>query len=232
MKDRKQKAVGVFLTAALLSGILSGCGTGEGAGFDKGAETQIMPGLTEDQPQHFTIKDEQLGKIGEPVGALDVQNGEVVADALFYTVNQVQIFDDTQAAGLAPEQLLDSEITEDILDETGKLKESVKLLMIDLTVENVQAEPEQNISSLNILCRSGEAEFYELYPTGPVYFSAPSGTRAEDGGWKDYYKYRLPVGREKNVKVCWYVDTAKYDPQNLYLTFGSDELQKYIKLVF
>ena len=231
MKESKNKKTAwIFLVIALALGILSGCSTFD-AGFDKAGKTQVMPGLEEEQPQNFTIKPEQLGEMGEPVGTYDVQNGEVVTDALFYTVNEVQLVDTPQEINLSPEELLLDGVSEELMDANGKLKESVKLLMVALTVQNVRAEPERNITSLDILCANGETEFYELYPASPVYFSCPSGKRTADG-WKDYYKYRLPIGREKNVKVCWYVDTQCYDPKNLYLTFGFDELQKYIKLVF
>lgn len=203
--------------------------------FNKGQDTEVMPVITEDQPQYFTISPEQIYRMGEPVPGIDVQNGEVVADALVYTFQKATLFDNMDQAGITP----DVELAQDLLDENGQLKPSVKFMLLECTVQNVRAEPERNISSLSILCaqngdiptEGGKTSFFEPFPCDPEWFSNPSGKKIGDS-WKEYYNYKLPVGQSKNFKVGWLVDSAKYDPQNLYLTFDDDEYQKFVKVDF
>lgn len=206
---------------------------------DKAAGTQIMPGLTEDQAQHFDMPPEQLGKMGEPVGAMEVQNGNAVPDALFYTINKATMFDNFEAAGIESDAMGSFLTDEDLTDENGDPKPGVKLLLIELTVQNVSADQERNITALRILSaetgsssnENTDASFFEVYPSEPAYFSNPTGKRVGDD-WKEYYDYKLPAGQTKTLKVGWYVDTEQYDEQNMYLTFDYDEYQKYIKIEF
>lgn len=233
MKHRKF----LFITLAL-SCALTACDSPSNTYTDKGKETQIMPGITEQQPQQFTVPPEQLGEMGKPVGAADVQNGTMITDALFYTVNKVTMFENSQAAGLSAD-VMKPYSEEALLNDNGELSSGVKLVLMEVTVQNVRANPKRNITDLNLLCAdtdslsagSTEASFFELFPSVPAYFSNPTGKRIGDD-WKEYYAYSLPVGQSKNLTVGWYVDTEQYDPQNLYLTFGYDEYKKYIKLVF
>lgn len=206
---------------------------------DKSAGTQIMPGLTEDQAQQAVMLPEQLGKMGEPVGGMEVQNGNAVADALFYTMNKATMFDDFETAGIEPDAMGSLLTDESLTDENGELKPGIKFLLIELTVQNVSAEPERNITDLRILSAetgslsngNTEASFFEVYPSTPVYFSNPTGKRVGDD-WKEYFDYKLPAGQTKTLKVGWYVDTEQYNEQNLYLTFDYNEYQKYIKIEF
>lgn len=206
------------------------------AGKDK--VTQIMPAITEQQMQALAVSPEQLWDMGELVGAMDVQNDEAVPDALLYSINVATMYENIEEAGIDPETMIFSGANE-LLDENNELKSSVKFMLIELTVQNVRAEQERNITDLRILCadtdsafdENAEASFFELYPSEPVYFSNPTGKRLGDD-WKEYYNYSLPVGQSKTLKVGWCVDTEQCDPQNLYLTFGYDEYQKYIRLVF
>lgn len=205
----------------------------------KEAGTQIMPGLTEDQAQQVIVPSEQLKKMGEPIGAMAIQNGEAVADALFYTVNKATMFKNIEAAGIDIDAMDSTNADESLLDENGELKPDVKFLLIELTVQNVRDDPERNITDMRILsaetssfsATNTEASFFELYPSVPAYFSNPTGKRVGDD-WKEYYDYKLPAGQTKTLKVGWYVDTEQYDEQNLYLTFDYDEYQKYIKIEF
>lgn len=206
---------------------------------DKAAGAQIMPGLTEDQAQQIDMPPEQLGKMGEAVGAMEVQNGSAVPDALFYTINKATMFDDFEAAGIESDAMGSLLTDEDLTDENGDPKPGVKFLLIELTVQNVSAAPERNITALRLLSagtgsssnENAEASFYEVYPSEPAYFSNPTGKRVGDD-WKEYYDYKLPAGQTKTLKVGWYVDTEQYDEQNMYLTFDYDEYQKYIKIEF
>ena len=248
-----RKGTGIILVVLVLLCAFTACNSKQsrpdGAGSDDtilqndsqkaAAGMKIMPGLTEQQAQHFFVQPEQLGKMGEPVGAMDVQNGEAVADALIYTIRKATMFEDTEAAGIDTNAMSPSAMNEELLDDNGELKPGVKFMLIEVTVQNVRAEPEKNITDLNILCAdtdsisdgNPEASFFELYPSVPAYFSNPTGKKVGDD-WKEYFDYKLPVGQNKTLKVSWFVDTEQYDPENLYLTFCSDEYQKYIKIEF
>ena len=225
----------VFLLSSVLAlCLLCGCSTQMKDDGDKAAATQVMPGITEEQPQIFALKKGQIKEMGEPVYAIDVQNGEIVSEALLFTINKAAIFYSAEDAGLDAADVLPA--SEDLQDENGELKPSVKLMVIDLTAENLCALPDRNITEISVLCacealpqltgESRDFKFWEVFPGEPAYFSDP-GKRE-----KDYYSYRLPEGRRKELKVAWYVDTEKYNPENLYLTFNADEYQKYIRLVF
>ncbi|MCI8608175.1 MAG: hypothetical protein HFE73_00855 [Firmicutes bacterium] len=239
MINQKRTGAGFLLAVLLLSCPLTGCHGASDASItevDKAKATQTAEGLTQDQPQFFDIEKEQFKKMGEPVSGIDVQNGKAIQDALRYTVTAASLFDSFADAAIDTET---TELTEaeEFLTADGQLKAGIKLMLLDLTVQNVGAEPKQNITALNILCgdsvseEKGKASFFELYPSGPVWFSNPSGKRTADG-WKEYYYYSLAVGQSKNLKAAWLIDTTQYDPQNLYLTFDYDEEQKYIKLEF
>lgn len=245
MVNNMRKYEGYLLAVLLLLCALNACNfkqndpdTTQNAHADKGKITQIMPAITDQQPQHFNVSPEQLGKMGEPVGAMDVQNGEAVTDALFYTINKATMFENIEEAGIDPDAMFFL-ATDDLLGGSGKLKPSVKFMLIEVTVQNVRAEPDRNITDLNILCAdtvsvsadNSEASFFEIFPSEPAYFSNPTGKRIGDD-WKEYYNYSLPVGQRKKLNVGWYVDTEQYDPQNLYVSFCYDEYKKYVKIVF
>lgn len=246
MKNLKKRP-GVLLVVLVLLYALTACnsnpGTTEITGnkdeVGKGAGTQIMTGLTEDQAQQVVVPPEQLGKMGESIGAMEVRDGNAVPEALFYTINKATMFDNFEMAGIEPDAMGSLLTDEDLTDENGELKPSVKFLLIELTVQNVSADAERNITDLRILSvetgslsdKNTEASFFEVYPSTPAFFSNPTGKRVGDD-WKEYYDYKLPAGQSKNLKVGWYVDTEQYDEQNLYLTFDYDEYQKYIKIEF
>lgn len=205
---------------------------------NRGKEAEIMPGITEQQPQDIIVPPEQVGALGERIQGIDIQNGKVIPNALAYTVNKATIFEDITKAGIE-ESAMTPFVSSSLQDEIGKLLPSVKLLLIELTVQNVRAEPDRNITSFEILCAdtdtmsssSAETSFFELFPSEPAYFSNPTGKRVGDE-WKDYFYYKLPVGQSKNIKVGWYVDTEQYDPGNLYFIFNRyyDEYVKFVKL--
>ncbi len=237
MISQKRKGAGCLLLVLLLLYAFTGCHAGSaglGTEAEKAQSTEVAEGLTEDQAQVLDVKQEQFGKIGEAVSGIDVQNGKTVEDALRYTVTKADLFDSFTDAGLdiETEDMIEEE---GLLQEDGSLAQGVKLLVLYVTVQNVRADPNQNITALRILCAESDfegkkqASFYELYPSGPVWFSNPSGKRNE-AGWKDYYHYNLSVGQRKDLKAAWLVDTNQYDPKMLYLTFDYDEDQKYIKL--
>ncbi len=127
-----------------------------------------------------------------------------------------------------------------VTDENGEIKPSAKFLLIELTVKNVRALPDQNITSINMLCadsskeisnKSSEIDFFEI-PL-PDYFSNPSGKEV-GGNWQEYYDYSLPVGQSKDLKVGWHVDLDQYDLSNLYLVFNyqNEEYEQFVKLDF
>ncbi len=196
-----------------------------------------MPGLAEDQPQQDDIPQKQLGKMGEPIGAMDVKNGKAVACAMFYTISKAALFDNFEMAGIETDEMVSFLTDESLTDGNGELKPSVKFLFIELTAQNVKANPERNITDLRIISaqtasyggKDTKDSFFDLYPAEPVYFSNPKGKRIGDD-WKEYYDYKLPVGQTKTFRVGWYVDTEKYDVKNMYLTFGYEEYQKYIRI--
>lgn len=204
-----------------------------------GKETIIAPGLTEDQPQPFTVTSNHLYQMDETVAAIDIQDGKIVNDALLYTFTKATLYDDFSQAGLDEDALspYTGAESECLLDDNGNLKKSVKVLLLELTVQNACAEPERNISSLSVCCvtsmnESGdrvEGSLLELFPGEIAYFSQPSGKKIGED-WKEYADYSLPVGQSKNLKVGWLIDTDQYDPKHLYLDLDDDEYRKLIHL--
>lgn len=235
MKNLK-KGADVLLAVLVILYALTACNSKQNDA-DKAAGAQIMPGLTEDQPKQVDIPQKQLGKMGEPIGAMDVKNGNAVVCALFYTIGKATLFDNFEMAGIEPDEMVSFLTDESLTDGNGELKPSVKFLFIELTAQNVNANPERNITDLRILSaqtasyggKDTKDSFFDVYPAEPVYFSNPTGKRVGDD-WKEYYDYKLPVGQTKNLKAGWYVDTERYDVKNMYLTFGYEEYQKYIKI--
>lgn len=211
----------------------------ERAEIDDGKETTFAPGLTEDQPQPFSLSSDHIYQMGEAVAAIDVQNGTIVNDALVYTFTKATLYDDFAQAGLDESTLSAYTGAEAayMQDENGQLKESVKLLLLELTVQNACAEPERNISSLSVRCitsmneseGSVKGQLLELSPSEIAYFSNPSGKKVGED-WKEYAYYTLPVGQSKNLTVGWLVDTEQYDPDHLYISLDYDEDQKLIQL--
>ena len=160
-----RKGVRILLAVLMLLCALTACNSNQGSfnmagsnsdtpqnDSEKGAGTQIMPGITEQQPQHFIVQPGQLGKMGEPVGAMDVQNGKAVTDALFYTINKATMFENIDKANIELEAMSSTVADESLLDGNGELKSSVKFLLVELTMQNVSAEPDRNITDLSILC--------------------------------------------------------------------------------
>lgn len=182
-----------------------------------------------------------ISKVGEEVSEIDVQNDEAIPDALIYMVNKVTLFNDISEAGIDRDEMPSFlEGLQGVLDENGEIKSSVKFLLVELTVKNVRALPDRNISSFDLLCadsskeiskKISEIDFFELPP--PDYFSNPSGKEVGDD-WREYYYYSLPVGQSKDLKVGWHVDSGEFDLSNLYLVFNryNDKYEQFVKLDF
>lgn len=254
MKSMRRYA-GAFLAVVVLLCALTACHSSSGTTdtanvknedtahvkneVDKGAETQMTTGAWQAQTQLAAVPPGQLGKMGEPIGAMDLQDGNIVADALFYTINKAAIFDNYEMAGIEPDAMGSIFTDENLTDADGGLRPGIKFLLIEITVQNVSAVPEQNISELRMLSvengsgvsENTEVSLCEAYPSTPAFFSNPTGKRIGDD-WKEYFNYKLPAGQSKTLKVGWYVDTEQYDVQNLYLTFNYDEYQKYIRIEY
>jgi len=201
---------------------------------NKKGEEEIHAGLTEQFPIDIPEWSRQTVGYGEPIDAVDIQNGQAVSGALVYTLNKATLFADFSEAGLE-ESAMDPYVPSQLFEtpeKNGKLRPSVKFLMIELTVRNVRAYPERSITSLIMLCSDGtETGFFELSPDEIAYFSNPTGKKIGED-WKEYLTYQLPVGQVKNIKVGWYVDTERYDAANLYLVFnyGLPEDRKFVKI--
>lgn len=210
----------------------------QGDDKDKANQTEIAtpdPAATS-EPETKDVLPNNIRKMGEDVSERDVQNGKAIPDALVYTVEKATLFTDIAEVGISQDAMQPS--VEEFLDENGEMKSSVKFLVVEMTVKNVSALPERNITSFQLLCadstketsdRTTEIDFFDLpYPS---YFSNPSGSKVGDD-WKQYYDYSLPVGQSKDLKVGWYVDLEQYDPSNLYLVFnrGHDEFENFVKL--
>ena len=193
------------------------------------------------EPQEKEVLSTNISKMGEEVSEIDVQDREAIPDALIYKVNKVTVYNDMSEADIDPDKIPSyMEGLDWVTDENGEIKPSVKFLLVELTVKNVRALPDRNISSINLLCadsskeisnKSSEIDFLEI-PL-PDYFSNPSG-REVGGNWQEYYDYSLPVGQSKDLKVGWHVDSGEFDLSNLYLVFNryNDKYEQFVKLDF
>jgi hypothetical protein len=225
----------ILLSAVAVLLFVSSCGKWGNAPI-VGKDDAIMPGITQEQPQTVEAKSEQPVAIGEKVNAVDANMGEVIPDALIYTVNGASLFSDAVEAGIGSESMA-AYIEGGVLDDGGNPRTGVKFLLVEMSVQNIRAVSERNISSVEVLCMaqsdtesdlSAESEFFEM--PAPAYFSNPSGVKNADGEWKDYYSYSLPVGQTKNLKVGWYVDLANYRQSDLVLAFNRG-LPEYVRFV-
>lgn len=204
---------------------------------DKTKKAQIMPGLTEEVPQTKFVR--QIYKMGEPIGLSDIQNHKKISDALTCTINKATMFADISKAGIDIDAMGNLSPDLAVQDEDGKPKSGVKFMLIELTVQNVQAEENRNITTMELLFKDAPTKlsnnmegffFEEAWGNGPAYFSNPTGKRYNDS-WKDYYNYRLSPGQTKNLKVGWYVDTGRYNTSDLYLCVeDSDDGIKIVEL--
>ena len=181
------------------------------------------------------VASSHIREMGEDVSEIDVQNGNVIPDALVYTVNRAEQFDDYVQAGIS-EDAMNPFVEYELLDEDGNIKASVKFIVIEMTVKNNCAELDRNITSFRLRCADSaqnisdettEIDFFDI--PNPSYFSNPGGEKVGDE-WMEYYHYSLPVGQSKDLKVGWYVDVDKYDLSKLYLVFNYDEDERLVKI--
>jgi len=167
--------------------------------------------------------------VGDTIQAVNVYNGKITPNALSYTVTKFSIYSNFTEAGISKDELGASE-TALLTDETGQLKSSIKFVVAEITVKNLKAPSNMNITDFNfVYCNSSdmseEADISRL-PL-PDYFSS-----SRNNSEKDYYSYDLAIGQSKNVKVGWYLDTEKYKESKVYLAFNlyQDEYRSFVKL--
>jgi len=199
------------------------------------------PGDNTVYPVNFHVPPNQILKTGDEIQGSDVQNDGIVPNALTYVIKKATLFDNIEASGIKPEDISFS--NQVMVDENGKLKSSIKFILIELSVKNICALPARNITSFNFyvadsvktLSDSSLDIAFLQHPEvfNLVYFSNPTGTRI-NGDWQGYFNYQLSVGQSKDLKIGWYVDTEKCDPLKSYIVFneGDNEYQKVIKLDF
>ena len=247
MKKTTNQVILGIVTTVMLCMFMTACNTKEGepeVDYKSKVQSTDIITLGPDapaEPEKKEVLSTNISKMGEEVSEIDVQNGEVIPDALIYMVNKVTVFNDIYEADIDQDEMPPyMEGLERALDENGEVKPSVKFLLIEITVKNVRALPDRNITSVDLLSADSSKEisnevseigFFELPP--PDYFSNPSGKRVGDD-WKEYYGYSLPVGQSKNLKVGWYIDLDEFALSNLYLVFNryNDEHEQFVKLDF
>jgi len=252
----KTKIVSGFVAVILLSVSLTACNSikntqpqnssrgqpqnnGQQGNDKKDAEihTPIPDGIQSSEKKDVGAN--QMGKMGDGISGIDVDNGKLIPDALTYTVNKATLFADIADAGIQ-QDAMNPYVKSSLLDENGKIKSSVKFLLVEVMVKNNRALPSRNITSFQLLHAdsanessdgSTEMDFFDI--SEPSYFSHPSGAKAGDN-WDQYYDYSLPVGQSKNLKVGWYVDLDAYGSSNLYLAFNRsiNDYEKFVKLDF
>lgn len=235
----RTKIRGIFTVLLLFSSMTACTNEQKMDAIDKTKKTEIAT-PDPDAPPEAEVKSivsNQIMKLGEEIAEMDVKDGEAIPEALLYTIKKAIIYQDISEAGISEDAMLPS-YDEDILDSKGKIKPGVKFLIVEMTVKNICALPERNITSFLLLyadCtkeasdNTSEIEFFDL-PL-PSYFSNPTGERVGED-WKQYYDYRLPVGQSKDIKVGWYIDLEKYNSSDLYLVFNRDvdEYEKFVRL--
>ena len=170
-----------IVTSVMLCMFMTACKTKEGESEvdykSKVQSTDIIT-LGPDAPAELGKKEvlsTNISKMGEEVSEIDVQNGEVIPDALIYMVNKVTVYNDISKADIDQDKIPSyMEGLDWLSDENGEVKPSVKFLLVELTVKNVRALPDRNITSVDLLRadsgkeisnESSEIDFFEL----PVY---------------------------------------------------------------
>ena len=171
-------------------------------------------------------------EMGEEVPVEDVNDAnQIVLDAVGFTVQNAELFEDYEAAGIAMDAVVsDCEYS----DEQGeKLKDEIKVLIVDMMIENYRAVPERNITEFDLVSLESEMELSDKLTNArfvlglhPTYFFPPGKSDRE------YFHYYVPVGQSKNVRVGWYLDPEDFDFSNLYLVFNrwSEDGPRYVKL--
>ena len=246
VKNISKVILGIVTTLFLCISMVA-CNTQESKSQDEYKNKELLTDIvtvdpdTPAEPEKKEILSTNISKVGEEVSEEDVQNGKGIPDALTYMVNKVTIFNDIYEADIDQDKIPSyMEGLEGLLDENREVKPSVKFLLIELTVKNVRALPERNITSFDLICvdsskeasnEVSEIDFFVLPP--PDYFSNPTGKEV-GSDWKGYYDYSLPVGQSKNLKVGWYIDLDEFESSNLYLIFNryNDEHEQFVKLDF
>jgi hypothetical protein len=223
-KKRMGKLLVVLLVFATLAVGLTACQSSSGGSDDEraradkenGAPFEILDPSAPEEARDLGATDETMLAIGDEIHGCTALSGALIPDAIIYKITKAEMFDTPEAAGI--EQGLLSPQKEGLsnsdFDENGNVKPQFKFLLIEATVKNLQAAPEQNISSLKLVCKDKESNgFFEMI-FRLNYFSHASR------GAKDYYNYQLPVGEVKNLKFGYYFDTESYDTSDLYLAVG------------
>lgn len=191
--------------------------------------------ITEDTfaAPEYNIPDGTVRSFGEEISAAGVRKGDLVENAMTYSITDAEIFDSSDAAGIDPsamEEYIDYRFT----DENGNLRAGVQFLLVDLTIRNNEMPQELNISSLELTyCEPSQTDLsvHSFYPLAyPAYFSNAGSRQGEYSS--EYYHYTLPAGESLSVKVGWYVDLTKYDKSALFLIFNSriETLRQYLPL--
>lgn len=241
MRIKKARAaVLVLLLAGLLSVYLSACSSPSPGGqsnadltaqiknANEKANQSISPPVSgEPLPTQYSVSG-RIKKPGDTIQEISVQKGKLTPDAAEYVVTKATVFSSCTEAGIQENQ---TDLTEsrELCGTDGKIKPGVKFLLVEMTVKNLRAPTNLNVTSILLrYSASPETEnkmgFVSL--PYPAYFSNPLNRE------KDYYSYSLAVGQSKGIKLGWYVDAEKYGPSKLYLLFNQyqDEYRQIVKL--
>lgn len=181
----------------------------------------------------YNIPDGTVRAFGEEISAAGVRKGDLVENAMTYSITDAEIFDSSDAAGIDP-SAMEAYIDYRFTDENGNLRAGVQFLLVDLTIRNNEMPQELNISSLELTyCEPSQTDLSvrSFYPLAyPAYFSNAGPRQGEYSS--EYYHYTLPAGESLSVKVGWYVDLTKYDKSALFLIFNSriETLRQYLPL--
>jgi hypothetical protein len=205
---------------------------------DKGDRDETSPPITmpEDKSKSFNVGDTILWEQEKR----DFQGNSLGFEQMEYTVNSVKAYNSLEEANLSLSDMdmsgwgeipdVDIPELEKPFSENGSLTGSNKLILIDVTIKNINvvndsgdvAEDDMNITELRLECSDEKA--INMMNREMVYFSA-------HGDVGKYNHYNLPVGETKSVKIAWIAGSNLIDFSKIFLCVGGGSMPEYRKYV-
>lgn len=147
-----------------------------------------------------------------------------------YTLNQVHVLDNINDLNLNIEDFADK----NLISDDGAIENTYRFVAVEVTVKNIDFEGhslEENDPTLYIESLVGFKEGIE-HPDGPFvlyasYFSEHPPLDQNRG--QDYYQFALPVSKEMNATIGWFLPTDQLGEEKLYYIIGGEGSPDYFR---
>lgn len=153
--------------------------------------------IAEQQPvepvENSEVQEEGLAGIGDSIEAVIFSEG-----SLTYTLKEIQMFDSVEESGLTVEQMMNGDAV-----ARGTEAGDTFLLMVTANIKNNHVPNGMDSDQMPLFVEGNMGTKADIedkngpFTTEAVYFSA------HGEGVKDYWKFVLADGEEKEIKLAW-----------------------------